>query len=102
LDQNELEHKEPQQTSINNDVNEIVKAKINAEQVAALRSLRTNLYFIAMSFFPNTIRLTSLSTADINFIILFVSSINKCLMVVLVRISTSDVVTSTKKLSKLT
>ena len=76
--QQQQQQQEQQHSSVKNE------AKVDAERVAALRSLRTNLYFIAMSFFPNTIRLTSLSIADINFIILFVSSINKCLMVVLV------------------
>ena len=64
--------------------NEKKEMKNNAERLSALRSLKTNLYFIFLSIFPLSIfiLLTQLSRSNRVFLCVQYYSVNKCVMTV--------------------
>ena len=64
-----------------------IEAKMKEERMAAIRSLRTNLCLIIISFAPLFIFLVANLTANVAFLCLLLSSINKGIMTILTSIA---------------
>ena len=60
--------------------NEKQKLKMNAERLSALRSLKTNLYFIVISMLPLLILLLNFTKSNRVFFCVKYYSVNKCVM----------------------
>jgi hypothetical protein len=68
------------EVKLNDLKNETQKLKMNAERLSALRSLKTNLYFIIISMLPLLILLLSFTKSNRVFFCVQYYSVNKCFM----------------------